>query len=138
MSGKRKPPVVTSPFEDSRMDTPQTQDDNSKLLFSNEPETEDVSPLNDLHADLGRGLQARRSLSSPDLASLAAEPEQSVEHAPPSIFQAGKHQKALLQFTRFPGSVELQDNTPVNLKVQVSMVTNAAREEWHGTWTGVV
>ncbi|CAL8462122.1 g1653 [Coccomyxa elongata] len=79
----------TSPFAQSRMGIPQTQDDNSKLLSSNTPETEDVSPLDDFHADLGRRLQARRSLSTPDLSSLAAEPEQNVERASPSNFQTG-------------------------------------------------
>ena len=99
MRTKQKPSMVTSPFAHSITGTLQKQGDISNLRPSSEPEQEDVSPLNDVHADLGRRLQARRSLSSPDLASLAAEPEQNVEHAPFPSFQAGK-QPAHLHMTR--------------------------------------
>ncbi|BDA45975.1 probable phosphatidylinositol 3,4,5-trisphosphate-dependent Rac exchanger protein at N-terminal half [Coccomyxa sp. Obi] len=89
MSGKQKPLMGTSPFALSRRGSPLMQDGNSNLFASNEPEIEDVAPLSDLHADIGRRLQARRSLSTPDLASLAAEPQHNVERASPSSYQAG-------------------------------------------------
>lgn len=130
MSGKVKPPMDTSPFAQSRMGTAQTQDDNSKVPSSNTPETDDVSPLDDFHADLGRRLQARRSLSTPDLASLAAEPEHSVERASPSNFHTGK-QPAVLHVASFPGLAKWIEGQ--SCQYMCVTVASVALIVWHGS-----